>query len=263
MNDRHPKKRLKPKDENGNTGSGRWLITYSDLITLLLVFFVMMFAMSTVENQRFNALISSLKTSLSGNSILESMKYTTTDSNDKSKRDAESIPPVAKKLTDQEKKKDQEKLDALYTHLDKYIKTNHLQPDVSLVETSRGVQLTFREKILFDLGSAEIKPNAIPVLKRIGGMLQEVPNEVSIEGHTDNTPFRNNHSTIHSNWELSGVRAQTVMNFLISQDKLSPHRFHFVGYGEYRPVVKNDTPNHKAMNRRVNIVVIREDKVED
>jgi Flagellar motor protein len=95
-----------------------------------------------------------------------------------------------------------------------------------------------RESILFDLGKADLKPNALPVLQKIGGILGGVPNDVSVEGYTDNTPFRNNHSPFHSNWELSGVRAQTVMNYLIQKDKLPAERFHFVGYGEYKPVAK-------------------------
>lgn len=248
-NRHHLKKVEDPED------SGRWLITYSDLITLLLVFFIVMFSMSTIENQRFNALISSLRNSFQGDSILQSMGYVATDKNQASP----TIPKIrqSNQLTSDQKKQDVRQLDALYVQLNKYIKANRLSPEVSLVETPRGVQLTFREKILFDLGSADLKPHADPLLKKIGGILKEVPNAISVEGHTDNTPYRNSHSAIHSNWELSGVRAQNVMMFLIQKDHLDPARFHFIGYGEYQPLVKNDTPAHKAINRRVNIVVLR------
>ncbi|WP_353947437.1 flagellar motor protein MotB [Sporolactobacillus sp. Y61] len=256
MSNKRKRRRIKKVDTPDK--SGRWLITYSDLITLLLVFFIVMFSMSTIENQRFNALVSSLRSSFQGDSILEGMGYPGTDKSQKTP----DIPIVKEKKspTEDEKKQDARQLDALYVQLSKYINESHLNSDVSLVETPRGVQMTFREQILFDLSSADLKPNAAPVLKKIGGILSEVPNEISIEGHTDNTPYRGSRSYIHSNWELSGVRAQRVMNFLIKNDKLNPARFHFVGYGEYRPVVKNDTPEHKAMNRRVNIVVIREEK---
>ncbi|WP_010632647.1 flagellar motor protein MotB [Sporolactobacillus vineae] len=253
MSERRNRRRLKKVEEPDN--SGRWLITYSDLITLLLVFFIVMFSMSTIENQRFNALISSLKNSFQGDSILQSMGYVATDKNQASP----TIPNIKKtnQLTADQKKKDVRQLDALYVRLNKYIKANRLSPQVSLVATQRGVQLTFREKILFDLGSAQLKPHATPLLEKIGGILKEVPNEISVEGHTDNTPYRNSHSAIHSNWELSGVHAQNVMLFLIKKDHLAPNRFHFIGYGEYQPIVKNDTPAHKAINRRVNIVVLR------
>lgn len=254
MNNLRKKRHLKKVEDHDD--SGRWLITYSDLITLLLVFFIVMFSMSSIENQRFNALVSSLKSSFQGNSILQGLGYPTVDK-------GQAVPgvPLVKQsnLTNKQKKNDAKNLDTLYVRLDKYIKANHLSPEVSLVETPRGVQLTFREKILFDLGKADLKPNADPILKKIGGMLNEVPNDVSVEGHTDNTPYRNGNGTIRSNWELSGMRAQNVMNFLIKNDHLAPQRFHFVGYGEYHPIVKNDTPAHKAMNRRVNIIILRED----
>ncbi|SFG72825.1 flagellar motor protein MotB [Sporolactobacillus nakayamae] len=255
---RHRRKRYARHEEESGGGSERWLVTYSDLITLLLVFFIVMFSMSSIENQKFNALVSSLKSSFQGDSILQGIGYPSADKG----QTKPSVPLVKKSqsISDSEKQKDKKKLDALYVQLDKYIKDNHLSPDVSLTETQRGVQLTFRESILFDLGKANLRGNAKAVLGRIGNILKSVPNDISIEGHTDNTPFRNEGSAIRSNWELSGLRAQTVMNYLIKKDDLIPQRMHFVGYGEYKPIVKNDTPAHKAMNRRVNIVIIREEK---
>ncbi|GGL65679.1 flagellar motor protein MotB [Sporolactobacillus putidus] len=254
MNNPRKRRHLKKVDDHEN--SDRWMITYSDLITLLLVFFIVMFSMSSIQNQRFNALVSSLRSSFQGNSILQDMGYPATDKG----QTAPTVPVQQKPnaLSDKQQKNDTKQLDALYVKLSQYIKDNHLSPDVSLTDTPRGVQLTFRETIFFDLGKADLKSNAQPVLQKIGGILGEVPNDVAVEGYTDDTPFRSNQSAIHSNWELSGARAQTVMNYLIQEDKLPPNRFHFVGYGEYKPVVKNDTPEHKAMNRRVNIVVIRE-----
>lgn len=250
----HKRRHLKQVDDHEDLG--RWMITYSDLITLLLVFFIVMFSMSSIENQRFNALVSSLKASFQGQTILQNMGYPATDKGQTSPTTA--VQQKSNALTDKQQKNDNQQLDALYLKLNQYIKANHLSPDVSLTNTPRGIQLTLRESILFDLGKADLKPNALPVLQKIGGILGGVPNDVSVEGYTDTTPFRNNHSPFHSNWELSGVRAQTVMNYLIQKDKLPAERFHFVGYGEYKPVAKNDTAAHKAMNRRVNIVVIRE-----
>ncbi|MCO7176418.1 flagellar motor protein MotB [Sporolactobacillus kofuensis] len=256
-----PRKKRYSRPEESSHNSERWLVTYSDLITLLLVFFIVMYSMSSIENQKFNALVSSLKSSFQGDSILQGMGYPSTD-----KGQTKPTIPVVKKsdpVSNQEKKKDAKKLDALYVQLDKYIKENHLNPDVSLVETTRGVQLTFREKILFDIGKANLKGNAKSILGRIGTILNSVPNDVSVEGHTDNTPYLDKHSKIHSNWELSGLRAQNVMDYLIKKDGLSPKRMHFVGYGEYHPIVKNDSPENKAKNRRVNIVVLRENKTAD
>lgn len=246
------RKRRRRTEESHDDG-GRWLITYSDLITLLLVFFIVLYSMSSLENQRFNALVSSLKTSFQGDSILKDMGYPKVDQH----QTTPSIPIVKKKSNTNENQNNQ-KLDQLYVKLNDYIKKNNLGQDMSLTNLPRGVQLTFREKILFDMGDADIKKGAEPILKKVGGILKMVPNDISVEGYTDNTPFRNSHSKYHSNWELSGARAQNVMFFLINHDHLPPARLHYVGYGQYKPVVKNDTAAHKAMNRRVNIVVMRE-----
>ncbi|BBN98202.1 flagellar motor protein MotB [Sporolactobacillus terrae] len=254
------RRRRYTRTEEPSHNSERWLVTYSDLITLLLVFFIVMYSMSSIENQKFNAIVSSLRTSFHGDSLLEGLGYPSVD-----KGQTKPTVPLDKEpenVSDAKKKKDNQHLDKLYVQLDQYIKENNLDPDVSLTETQRGVQLTFREKILFDLGKADLKSNAQSVLNRIGTILKSVANEISVEGYTDNTPFRDKSKGIRSNWELSGLRAQTVMNYLIDKDGLEAKRMHFVGYGEYRPIVKNDTDAHKAMNRRVNIVVIREGKSE-
>ncbi|MFT8872890.1 MAG: flagellar motor protein MotB [Sporolactobacillus sp.] len=250
---RHPVKKVESHEN-----SDRWMVTYSDLITLLLVFFIVMFSMSSVQNEKFNSLISTLKQQFNGSSILESMGYPATE---QGQADSKSIVTLKKSHTSSKKQSsddvDTRRLDSLYTQINKYIEDNHLSPEVTLEETPRGVQLTFREQILFDLGKADLKPEALPILQKIGGLINQVNNEVSVEGFTDNTPYSSHNSPFQNNWELSGARAQTVMNYLIDNDHLQPNRFHFVGYGEYRPVVPNDTPEHKAMNRRVNIVIIR------
>lgn len=260
MSRKSRKRRHYTRTEESSHNSERWLVTYSDLITLLLVFFIVMYSMSSIENQKFNAIVSSLRTSFHGDSLLEGFGYPSVD-----KGQTKPTIPLDKEpenVSDAKKKKDNQHLDKLYVQLDQYIKENKLDPDVSLTETQRGVQLTFREKILFDLGKADLKNNAQSVLNRIGAILKSVANEISVEGYTDNTPFRDNSKGIRSNWELSGLRAQTVMNYLIEKDGLEAKRMHFVGYGEYHPIVKNDTDVHKAMNRRVTIVVIREEKSE-
>ncbi|MFC7394692.1 flagellar motor protein MotB [Scopulibacillus cellulosilyticus] len=244
------KKRRRRKYETSEN-QDRWMITYSDLITLLLVFFVVLYSMSQVENQKFNVLINSLRTAFQGDAILDK----TVQPPEKTTSD---IPAIPVKKDKEQEKENNKQLDKLYVKLNQYINKNGLKADMTLKNLPKGVQLTFKESILFDLGSAELKDQAKPVLGKVGGILNTVPNDISIEGHTDNTPMRG-HSKFQSNWELSGARAQTVMYYLIQRDGLKKSRMQFVGYGEYKPIVKNDTPEHKAMNRRVNIVVLRHD----
>lgn len=228
----------------------RWLVTYADLITLLLAFFVVLYSMSELENSRFNALIQSLKTAFHGETIVEQSnvpQVKNTDLLDKEKK---------KDKKDKNGQTDKQKLDSLYVKLQNYIKENHLDTLIELENLPRGVQITFKEKILFDLGKADIKENAIPVLRRIGGILQSIDNPIEVEGHTDNNPIIYSNQ-FHSNWELAAARAHNVAMFLIDEDKIRPERIRYTSYGEYHPRVKNDTKAHQAMNRRVNIVVLR------
>lgn len=246
-------KRRRKKDQNHGDNE-RWLITYSDLITLLLVFFIVLYSMSQIQNEKFNALVDSLKTAFNGNAIL-------TESSIKSKEDqnTDSLSMPVTQVPQQKTKNNNNnaQLDKLYKQLQSYIDKNHLQNVLSLENLQRGVQLTLKEQILFDLGKADIKSQAKPILERVGGILNTVPNDISVEGHTDNNPISG--GKYKSNWELSGARSLTVMYFLMNKDHLAAGRLHFAGYGQYKPVAPNDTPEHQSLNRRVNIIVLRND----
>ena len=226
------------------------MVTYADMITLLLVFFIILYSMSSLQLDRFNALVQSLKTAFSGNAIVD-QSYNPPTTNYTIPIDAQS-----QKKSSTESDKDKKKLDKLYTQLDAYIKKNHLEGDVELENMTIGVQVTVKDHILFDLGKATIKPEAKPLLKKLGGILTVVDNHIHVEGYTDNHPIGPG-SPFASNWDLSGARAENVMLYLINEDKIKPERMSFVGFGEYAPRVPNDTEAHKSMNRRVNIVIER------
>ncbi|MFC4619253.1 flagellar motor protein MotB [Camelliibacillus cellulosilyticus] len=229
----------------------RWMITYADMITLLLVFFIVLYSMSELENNRFNALVQSLKTAFQGDAVLDQSK-------NPPPKDT-SLPPIPKKKKDDQKNTEQ--LDKLYIKLQDYITKNHLKTQIELQNLPRGVQITLKEEILFDLGKADIKNEAKPILNRVGGILQSVGNPIAVEGHTDNNPIRYT-TEFHSNWELAAARAHNVAMLLIQMDEISPERISYTSYGEYHPRVTNDSKKHQAMNRRVNIIVLR-DKAEE
>lgn len=236
--------RKRPKHRQEDENHERWLITYSDMITLLLVFFIVLYSMSQVQQIRFNAVINSLKTAFSGQTILNNYEIPKTDNT--------VMPPVPKKKVNQANEK---KLNQLYVKMQQYIKKNQLQTQVTLNNIPEGVQISFKDNILFDTGSAALKTGAQPVLNEIGGLLRELQNEVSVEGYTDNQPITS--GRYPSNWELSGARARSVMYYMINHQHIVPKRMRFVGYGQYKPRAKNDTPAHRALNRRVNIIVLR------
>lgn len=123
------------------------------------------------------------------------------------------------------------------------------------------IRLTFLAPILFDEGYSEIKAASLPHLKRLAATLKELPNPIVIEGHTDTLPMGKRlveETHIQSNWELSSARAFSVLRLLI-EEGLPPQRLAAVGYGEYRPVAPNDTPEGRSANRRIEVNIMRQE----
>lgn len=249
---RQRKRRRRRKSEHSGDRD-RWMVTYSDMITLLLIFFIILYSMSQVEKSKFNSLIKSLRNAFAVQTVASapSKKIGMNKHHKKMPKDNQKTKPQASI-------KDQQQLDALYKKLQKYITQHHLTTQMALVDLPRGVQITFRDSILFDLGSAQLKQQAFPVLHDVGGLIKTVKDPISIEGYTDNLPIQQP-SIFRSNWELSTARAQSVRRYLQKKTRLDPSRLRVVGYGQYHPKVPNDTDAHRAENRRVNIVVLRQD----
>lgn len=242
------RRRQKRDDDEGQ--SERWMVTYADMITLLLIFFIVMYSMSEVEKSKFNSLVDSLKNAFQTETI-ESSPDASEPGVDVSK---DTLPAPAK--IPHAEAESEKQLDKLYQKLQDYIQEHDLSTSMSLVDLPRGVQITFNDSILFDLGKAKLKKGAHPVLKDVGKLLQTVSNPISIEGHTDDLPIVYA-DKFASNWELSTSRSQSVRHYLQNKKGLKPERMRVVGYGEYKPKAKNDTKAHRAENRRVNIVVLR------
>jgi len=129
--------------------------------------------------------------------------------------------------------------------------------DVQLELQERGLIVRFAEQVFFDLGEATLKPEAMTALRKIAPVLKELPNALRVEGHTDNWPIRT--ERFPSNWELSVHRATNVVRFLIEEQGFDPDRLSAAGYAEYRPIRPNDTAENRAVNRRVDIVILNID----
>lgn len=127
---------------------------------------------------------------------------------------------------------------------------------ILLEQTSRGLVITMANDILFDSGKAKLKSNAHDVLRKIASVIKEAAptRDVGVEGHTDSTPIK--HSGWKSNWELSAARATNVLHYLIDECGMEPQKMSSIGYGEYRPVDTNDTKAGRAVNRRVEIIIL-------
>lgn len=243
----------------------RWLITYADLITLLMIFFVVLYAMSKVDAAKFQTLAMSLNQALYASNQVQLQSLgsdgliTQRGTEPNSNPNQVPNPPITQQDIDQLKKMQQETLQLQDTlkKLTEFVKNNGLQDKVQLTETSRGVQITLRDVALFNLGSATLNQDASRILGGIAPFLKVLPNAISVEGHTDNIPIRS--AAFSSNWELSTARALNVLHYFESSG-IPSQRMSATGLGEYRPIASNDTAEGRSANRRVNVILLRSDK---
>ncbi|MFH7818100.1 OmpA family protein [Neobacillus thermocopriae] len=240
------KKRRRFDDEHEEHINESWLIPYADILTLLLALFIVLFASSIIDAEKFRSIMESFKSELTGTKI-NTTSLTVQPPSDKKQVDEES----------EEARKEQAELDELLSKLEKFVTDNHLQAVITLQDSKRGVEIALKEVILFDQGKADLKESSYPTLDVLVNLAKTVSNPISIEGHTDNVPIKN--SKYPSNWELSSARAVSVLHYFASKG-IAQDRMQFVGYGEFKPLYPNDTEEHKQSNRRVNIVILRVNK---
>lgn len=238
--------------------SQEWLTTYSDMVTLILTFFVLLYSFSLIDNTKFKAIAMSLAQALGGNSgyIIQSGNVgpTPVNQNPGLQNDVNSKGNINIKL-DTAKTDETEKV---YKKVNDFIKTNKLEGKVTIKEDVRGVIIELQEKILFDSGSAEIKKDSLPLLDKLSNLLSNFSNEIIVEGHTDNVPI--NHGYYQSNWELSTDRAVKVVRYFTEKKGLNSSKYMAIGCGEFRPIATNATPEGRQKNRRVNILIVTTEK---
>lgn len=149
---------------------------------------------------------------------------------------------------------DTQDLISLKDKVNTLIQENEIQKDVTIVETERGITVRILDDILFNSGSAEIKSYSKIILSKVAGILKNLPNDIRIEGHTDNVPV--NSIQFASNWHLSVSRATNTAYYLMINEGLPQERVSIVGYSEYNPIATNSTSEGRANNRRVDIVIL-------
>ena len=213
-----------------------WLITFSDMMTLLLVFFVLLFSISTMNLAKFKEIMGSIQKGLKS-SNLPSLKQ---------------LPGSGINYTMKLIKGEGVSRIDLFNDIKKFIQKHGIFDKVEITKDERGTIIRITDPILFESGKAEINKKAYPLLRLIGKAILDAPVEVSIEGHTDNVPIRT--SKYPSNWELSTARAVNVLKFFIKECNVPPNKLIAVGYGDQKPLFPNDTEEHRAKNRRVEII---------
>jgi chemotaxis protein MotB len=246
------RRQLQSSDGAGNNSAG-WLTTFNDLVTLLMVFFVLLFTMSSVDGKKMQDFQYALQ---SGLGILKEGQMANI-----SVKTTQPIEDLSHIKTQPEgvKVSPDERLNGLLS--DKLIKSLEADFGIEVTPTHQGIRLSFENQIIFDFGKANINPAGYTMLNQISKALQKVPKRVRVEGHTDNIPIQT--ARFPSNWELSVARAVNVVKYFAEVGNIDPHRLSAVGYGESRPVVANDTASNQAKNRRVEILLITEDKEEN
>ena len=216
-------------------GAPAWMTTFSDLMSLLLCFFVLIVSMSSVDPSEFNKATGALKGSLG---ILTEDPST-----------MEIIPDIVPKISDM----DIGEISMAMSKLQDFVETQKQEESVQVVITSEGVAVRILTPLLFDQGMAELRPQGLPFLAKIFDLAKGWNNKVRVSGHTDDTPIKN--ALYDSNWDLAYARARNVMKFGVNYSKLPPVKFSVVGYGEYRPAFPNDSEENRKKNRRIEIFI--------
>lgn len=246
--------RFNKKDNDSGGGSPGWMTTFGDLMSLLLTFFILLYSMSNVDAKKLKAVNQSLRGVLSGvghTRIIDDFNTDVTPSEDII--DLEESPETESNIN--------KGILKMYEEVTEQIQNEGLDAQVSVNVSNKGVFVGINETILFDPGSAEIKDSGLEVLNKLEGVINSFENDILVEGHTDDIPMHT--ARFPSNWELSSGRAISVVRYLTETKSVLPERIAAVGYGEYNPAVPNDSAENRQKNRRVNILIIFDEKDSD
>lgn len=218
-----------------------WLTPYSDVLTLLLALFIVLFASSSIDAVKFNAMSNVFNQVFNGGTgVMDNPSPidTSTDPTNKGGMNTE-----------------QKKLSAVQAKVNSYIQDKKLNNKLATSLTDEGLLVTIEDNVLFESGVGEVRDQDKKIAKEISDLLvMDTPRSIVISGHTDNVPIKNNQ--YDSNWDLSVMRAVNFMKVLLENNKLEPQWFSAKGYGEFKPIASNNTAEGRAKNRRVEILIM-------
>ena len=251
------RKRHEEPEEHEN--HERWLITYADMITLLMAFFIMLFTMSQLDLAKFKEFQQGFASQVSGKDI-----NLAADGGvgvlDGSAATQEQILQQAKKVLDTKakeelaRKMERERLLDVESEFVERVHAAGLSDNVGFKLQDRGLVVSIvSDDVLFDIGSADLRPDGRKVLNGLAGILRDMPNDVAVEGHTDNIPISG--GPYRDNWVLSTARATSVLSYLLGHD-VKASRLSAAGYADQQPVRSNASIRGRAANRRVEIVIL-------
>ncbi len=235
------------KKKKDKSGAPAWMVSWSDMTTLLLTFFIVMMSFADIDGKDFYLVLTSFRGSLgmmTGGYSLSSGRLVELGQNMKNLPSNTQGKALSQRL---------KKAVAVF-------KPEITAKKVRVTEDERGLVITLASDAFFDPGSGALKNEMKPILKKVGNIVRNIPNFVRIEGHTDKNPITALSATrgYPTNWELSAARSVNVLRFLHEEDDVEPRQLSAVAFGEQRPLDTNDTPEGRAYNRRVDVVILRD-----
>ena len=255
--------RKKRKEEHVN--HERWLISYADFITLLFAFFVVMFASAQVDHRKVGKLAMAIQAAFTQLGVFQTsnsrmpldkmdpMPFENIKVVDNALRGGD-LPKITNPMSGVISNADA----AIRAVLEKTLAKEIAKKTVGIHQTREGLVISLRELGFFDSGSIALKPGSQEVLRQIAEVLSKTDEPIRIEGHTDNVPIHK--LNFPSNWELSTARATEIVRMFITDYNFDPTRLQAAGYAQYHPVASNATAEGRALNRRVDIVVLSADQ---
>jgi chemotaxis protein MotB len=243
----------------------RWLLTYADMITLLMALFMVMFSIANVNKAKLESLSQSLQEAFSGKILPGGKSIQQNGASEKPQTPSPTppIPAITPLVSDASRqeaqaqvRQEQDDFNRIKHDVDQYAKSHGLSSKIQSTITQRGLVIRLlTDKVLFDSGQAQLKSQAGPLLTQVAHLLRLAPgHDVMVEGHTDNVPIRG--SIYPTNWELSTSRASRVVRYLVDHGAATLH-MGASGYAALHPIASNSTPAGRSRNRRVEIVLLR------
>ncbi|GLY13959.1 chemotaxis protein MotB [Kineosporia sp. NBRC 101677] len=268
------KRRGHEEEHEEHENHERWLVSYADMMTLLMVLFIVLFAISQVDSKKFAALATGLSTSfgtptevLSGGPSLldpggavapDTMPKPGVDGTNEPQEgevDPEKVAELVKATEEAAVKEEVNNLREARKELRNALSRAGLKNGANFRFDERGLVVTIAtDNVLFTSGSATLQPRGQRILNALGPTLRSLPNRLSVDGHTNSIPIRT--AQFASNWELSGQRASNVLRYLHNEQSIPFRRMTFTGFADTRPRLSNDDPRAVVVNRRVEIVVV-------
>lgn len=244
----------KKRQEEGPPGAPLWMATYGDMITLVLCFFILLFAFSSTDTAKWKMVVASLKGSIG---VLDGGETLNREELLEQGLDPDSISDSILSSLDESQREDIRELQEIIEQLREELYEEIAREEIVVQLNERGILIRLQDTLLFDSGHATLRNEARLALNEVSNTLRDMDRYYRIEGHTDDVP--SDPRTYATNWELSAARATNVLRYLVEAGGMDPYRMSGGVYGEYYPLVLNENAENRQKNRRVDIIVLRDD----